>query len=218
MDERPWTIIATKDALMVGLGRPKMGAATISQNGELTHITLDSDSPVTTGIDSVNGALFGHANGDLTTPGGKIFSGKNQSLNVICVSDSGAITLGNNNDITHLNSTFEQVWQVQGESVTAYSNGIVVDGCATVWTGYQDNLNGLLKVLSQENGSEISAMSCGKINSIVSNGKRVAVGDDKGELFVWEDDLFNRRLNSTDEEEDDTRRSMRDRLKALRKR
>ena len=218
MDERPWTIIATKDALMVGLGRPKMGAATISQNGELTHIALDSDSPVTTGIDSVNGALFGHANGDLTTPDGKIFSGKNQSLNVICVSDSGAITLGNNNDITHLNSTFEQVWQVQGESVTAYSNGIVVDGCATVWTGYQDNLNGLLKVLSQENGSEISAMSCGKINSIVSNGKRVAVGDDKGELFVWEDDLFNRRLNSTDEEEDDTRRSMRDRLKALRKR
>ena len=93
-----------------------------------------------------------------------------------------------------------------------------MDGCATVWTGYQDNLNGLLKVLSQENGSEISAMSCGKINSIVSNGKRVAVGDDKGELFVWEDDLFNRRLNSTDEEEDDTRRSMRDRLKALRKR
>ncbi|MCH2648973.1 MAG: hypothetical protein MKZ57_04055, partial [Candidatus Poseidoniaceae archaeon] len=151
-------------------------------------------------------------------PDGKIFSGKNQSLNVICVSDSGAITLGNNNDITHLNSTFEKVWQVQGESVTAYSNGIVVDGCATVWTGYQDNLNGLLKVLSQENGSEISAMSCGKINSIVSNGKRVAVGDDKGELFVWEDDLFNRRLNSTDEEEDDTRRSMRDRLKALRKR
>ena len=25
MDERPWTIIATEDALMVGLGRPKMG-------------------------------------------------------------------------------------------------------------------------------------------------------------------------------------------------
>ena len=46
----------------------------------------------------------------------------------------------------------------------------------------------------------------------------VVLGDDKGELFVWEDDLFNRRLNSTNEEEDDTRRSMRDRLKALRKR
>ncbi len=218
MDERPWTIIATEDALMVGLGRPKTGAATISQNGEVTHIELDSESPVTTGIDSVHGVLFGHANGDLTTTSGKIFSGNNQSLNAICVSDSGAITLGNNNDITHLNSAFEQVWQVQQESITAYSNGIVVDGCATVWTGYQDNLNGLLKVLSQDDGSEISSMNCGKINSIVANGKRVVVGDDLGELFVWEDDLFNRRLNSTNEEEDESRRSMRDRLKALRKR
>ena len=139
-------------------------------------------------------------------------------MNAICVSDSGAITLGNNDDITHLNPAFEQVWQVQSESITAYSNGIVVDGFATVWTGCQDNLNGLLKVLSQDDGSEISSMNCGKINSIVSNGKRVVVGDDKGELFVWEDDLFNRRLNSTNEEEDDSRRSMRDRLKALRKR
>jgi hypothetical protein len=84
--------------------------------------------------------------------------------------------------------------------------------------GYQDNLNGLLKVLSQDDGSEISSMNCGKINSIVANGKRVVVGDDLGELFVWEDDLFNRRLNSTNEEEDESRRSMRERLKALRKR
>ena len=82
--------------------------------------------------------------------------------------------------------------------------------------GCQDNLNGLLKVLSQDDGSEISSMNCGKINSIVSNGKRIVVGDDKGELFVWEDDLFNRRLNSTNEEEAESRRSMRD--QALRKR
>ena len=55
-------------------------------------------------------------------------------------------------------------------------------------------------MLSQDDGSEISSMNCGKINSIVANGKRVVVGDDLGELFVWEDDLFNRRLNSTNEE------------------
>ena len=42
----------------------------------MTHIELDSESPVTTGINSVNGVLFGHANGDLTTTTGKIFSEK----------------------------------------------------------------------------------------------------------------------------------------------
>ena len=62
-------------------------------------------------------------------------------------------------------------------------------------------------------------MSCGKITSINSNGKMIAVGDEKGELFVWQDEMFNRRLISEESNEDDERRqSMRERLKALRNR
>ena len=56
-------------------------------------------------------------------------------------------------------------------------------------------------------------------NTIISNGKRVVVGDEFGEVYVWEEDLFNRRVSSEQPEEDDARRqTMRERLNALRKR
>jgi hypothetical protein len=62
-------------------------------------------------------------------------------------------------------------------------------------------------------------MVCGKVNCIHSNGNRIAVGDEKGDLFVWEDEMFNRRLTSNVVDDNDERReSMRERLKSLRKR
>ena len=66
MDERPWTMIVSSDQLLVGLGRPKMGAGIVENDGTLTYLALESTSPVTTGTDSIEGAIFGHANGDLT--------------------------------------------------------------------------------------------------------------------------------------------------------
>ena len=45
----------------------------------------------------------------------------------------------------------------------------------------------------------------------------IAAGDEKGELFVWQDEMFNRRLTSEESNDNDERRqSMRERLKALR--
>ena len=72
-------------------------------------------------------------------------------------------------------------------------------------------------MLLQEGGQLVSAMNCGKITSINSNGRMVAVGDEEGELFVWQDEMFNRRLISDEPDENDERRqSMRERLKVLR--
>ena len=52
MDERPWTMVVSNNQVILGLGRPMMGAAIVDNNGALTYQTLDQ-SPVTTGIDSV---------------------------------------------------------------------------------------------------------------------------------------------------------------------
>ena len=47
----------------------------------------------------------------------------------------------------------------------------------------------------------------------------IVVGDEQGELFVWQDEMFRRRLTSTESNDNDEhRQTMRDRLKALRKR
>ena len=62
-------------------------------------------------------------------------------------------------------------------------------------------------------------MECATINSIASSGNMVVVGDEQGELFVWQDEMFRRRLSSSESNDNDVhRQTMRDRLKALRKR
>ena len=105
------------------------------------------------------------------------------------------------------------------DPISTISSGIIVDGNFTIWAGTLNGSDGLLKVLSQSSGKLISSMSCAKVTAINSNGKMIAVGDEKGELFVWQDEMFNRRLVSNEStENDEQRQSMRERLKALRRR
>ena len=62
-------------------------------------------------------------------------------------------------------------------------------------------------------------MSCSKISNIVASGNRVVVGNEAGEVLVWDADMLNRRLEGDiDPAQDDRKRAMRDRLKALKKR
>ena len=62
-------------------------------------------------------------------------------------------------------------------------------------------------------------MSCSKISNIVSSSNRVVVGNEAGEILVWDAEMLNRRLESEiDIDQDDHKKAMRDRLKALKKR
>ena len=77
----------------------------------------------------------------------------------------------------------------------------------------------MLRVTSLTDDKDIASMRIGKINTIISNSKRVVVGDEFGEVYVWEEDLFNRRVSSDQPDEDHVRRqTMRERLNALKKR
>ena len=219
MDERPWTMIVSSNQLLLGLGRPKMGAAIVENDGSLTYLALESTSPVTTGTDSIKGAIFGHANGDLTTSNHKVLSGLGVSISVICATDGKFITVGRDTELLTLNSNFEPQWSADVGTISTISCGFLVNNNPTIWAGIQDGIDGLLKVIRQDDNETISTMVCGKINCIDSNGTRIAVGDEKGELFVWQDEMFNRRLTSNVVNDNDERReSLRERLKSLRKR
>tara|TARA_B100000614_G_scaffold58806_1_gene52000 strand:+ start:495 stop:1565 length:1071 start_codon:yes stop_codon:yes gene_type:complete len=219
MDERPWAIVVSNGQVILGLGRPKMGAAIVDNDGNLTHLTLESKSPVTTGVDTTNGVVFGHANGELTSTDGKLWSGSGESISTICAIDDKHFTISQDKAVITLNSDFEQKWIEVMDPISTISSGIIVDGNFTIWAGTLNGSDGLLKVLSQSSGKLISSMSCAKVTAINSNGKMIAVGDEKGELFVWQDEMFNRRLVSNEStENDEQRQSMRERLKALRRR
>ena len=219
MDERPWTMIVSSDQLLVGLGRPKMGAGIVENDGSLTYLALESTSPVTTGINSIQGAIFGHANGDLTTSNHKVLSGQGVSISVICAADGKFIAVGMDNGLLTLSSNFEPQWSSEVGPISTISSGFLVENKPTIWAGVRDGNDGSLKVIRQDDGETISSMVCGKVNCIDSNGTRIAVGDEKGDLFVWQDEMFNRRLTSNLVDDNDERReSMRERLKSLRKR
>lgn len=217
--ERPWTLNIHNEVLYLGLGRPKMGYAKVSEDGELNHYSLESDSPVTSAVLTGDGVLFGHANGDLTNLDGYKFSGSGVSIGQICLTSNHSVIFSDNQQIVQLNEGFSELSRLTVGTVTALSAGIYVAGKQTLWVGIQDGNSGLLRVISLTDNIDIASMRVGKINTIISNGKRVVVGDEFGEVYVWEEDLFNRRVNSEQSEEDDARRqTMRDRLNALRKR
>ena len=219
LDERPWVILGTKDKLFVGLGRPKMGAAVVNDDGSLEYLTLESDSPVTAGTESSSGVVFGHSNGDLTKPSEPVRSGNGQSISAICSSKEGALVVCDASQVTKLNSSNQIEWAIDVIGLSAVAKGFPIEGNQSVWLGIQDGINGILHVISQADGAIISTMHCGKINCITGNANRVALGDEKGDIFVWEDAMLNRRFGDDANVEDDGhRQSMRDKLKALRKR
>lgn len=66
MDERPWTMLTHDASLWIGLGRPKCGFATVSEDGSLTHIQGPVDSPITCGTAGKTNLFFGHADGTVS--------------------------------------------------------------------------------------------------------------------------------------------------------
>ena len=122
-------------------------------------------------------------------------------------------------NITQLGTDYQQSLQVSVGNITAISNGIIVNDSPTIWCGIQDINKGLLKVISLTDGNELASMQAAKISVITANTDRVVIGDEQGEVYVWEQAMLNRRFNSASVDDDDERRQqMRERLNALRKR
>ena len=123
-------------------------------------------------------------------------------------------------DRSHLAADFSPVWEVELSSITALSRGLIIGGHETIWLGHARGTEYELRVISQQSGEQISAMSCGKLTSIISDDNRVIAGDENGEIYVWERGMFNRRLTdlSSELEQDEKRALMRDKLNKLRKR
>ena len=218
--ERPWALVNDSRKLFLGLGRPRTGVVEVATTGEMKHSPLPSTSPVTTGVETAGGPLFGHANGDLTTLQDRVFDGDGSSISSVSCGSDNSITLCCNNKLSHLAADFSPVWEVELSSITALSRGLIIGGHETIWLGHARGTEYELRVISQQSGEQISAMSCGKLTSIISDDNRVIAGDENGEIYVWERGMFNRRLAdlSSELEQDEKRVLMRDKLNKLRKR
>ena len=66
---------------------------------------------------------------------------------------------------------------------------------------------------------ELSAVNLENCAIIAASNNRVVVGNEAGEILVWDAEMLNRRLDKDiDVAQDDHKKAMRDRIKALKKR
>ena len=219
MDERPWTIFSDDNTVIIGLGRPKMGIATINQEGEINHQQLASNSPVTFGKLIGSKPVFGHANGDVSSIDGKITSIEGESIEEALTDNQENLVIVTECSINCLTNENSQLWSMKNIQSSGQAIGFEINNIESFWYAQTDGLNGQLKIIYCDSGQQIAAMSCSKISNIVSSSNRVVVGNEAGEILVWDAEMLNRRLESeVDIDQDERKKALRDRLKALKKR
>ena len=219
MDERPWTIFSYDNTVIIGLGRPKMGIATINQEGEINHQQLASNSPVTFGKLIGSKPVFGHANGDVSSIDGKITSIEGESIEEALTDNQENLVIVTECSINCLTNENSQLWSMKNIQPSGQAIGFEINNIESFWYAQTDGLNGQLKIIYCDSGQQIAAMSCSKISNIVSSSNRVVVGNEAGEILVWDAEMLNRRLESeVDIDQDERKKALRDRLKALKKR
>ena len=219
IDERPWTIFSDDNTVIIGLGRPKMGIATINQEGEINHQQLTSNSPVTFGKLIGSKPVFGHANGDVSSIDGKITSIEGESIEEALTDNQENLVIVTERSINCLTNENSQLWSMKNIQPSGQAIGFEINNIQSFWYAQTDGLNGQLKIIYCDSGQQIAAMSCSKISNIVSSSNRVVVGNEAGEILVWDAEMLNRRLESeVDIDQDDRKKALRDRLKALKKR
>lgn len=219
MDERPWSIFSDSNAVIIGLGRPKMGIAMINQGGEINYQQLASNSPVTFGKLIGNKPVFGHANGDVSSINGKITSIGEESIEGVLTDNQENLIIVAERSINCLTNDNSQLWSMKNIQPSGQAIGFEINNTQSFWYAHSDGLNGQLKIIYCDSGQQIAAMSCSKISNIVSSSNRVVVGNEAGEILVWDAEMLNRRLESEiDIDQDDHKKALRDRIKALKKR
>jgi len=204
MDERPWFVQSTKD-LIFGLGRPKCGLLI-----DDAHHELSSNSPVTCGASSPDNALFGHADGTISSIDGTIAKEESSIESLVCTNDGFIAALESGVLISRgLDAT--EIWRNEGAQITTQSIGFN----NLHWCGRSQVNSGIIEVRSIA-GEIIAKTNTTRPRVSAAIENRVAIGFEDGQILVWEMELFERRSNEKSTETDGRRSAMAAKLRSLR--
>ena len=216
MDERPWVLVEHKSKLWLGLGRPKCGFSSIDQDGELTHHSADTDSPITCGASFEKSMLFGHANGAISNLKGVTLVTEASSVEHLVATPSGHIAALEHGELICRKGN-KEVWHARGDAITVQHASFEYKKSRTHWSGRWSGSQGCVEVRDSETGSMLVSSPSSRCESMATNNQRIALGFDNGEVCIWEQDMFERRMsNENSEEKKDERKSaLQDKLRAL---
>ena len=206
MDERPWFLHSNKN-LILALGRPRCG---LLVDGE--HRELPSTSPVMCGLSGRENILFGHADGTVSSFNGDQICKESTSIESMTCIEQGFVAALDNGDLVARTPSSDQIWTASGPQVTTQVAGF--DDMH--WCGRWDSIRGYLEVRSSSGKLIVSTeTSRSRVSDYSEN--RIAFGFEDGQILVWERELFQRRSNQENGEENSRNSALAARLRSLRK-
>lgn len=219
MDERPWVILEHHSQLWLGLGRPMCGFSSIDGDGIISHISTETDSPITSGSKTANSLFFGHANGVVSNHDGVTVYSEESAIEHLFAFEDGYIAALENGILLRRNDTAE-AWSSPGDTITTQRCGFAYNKSQTHWAGRWSGSQGCLEVRDAATGQILISSQSSRCESIASNSNRLAVGFDNGDICLWERSMFERRMKNGNksEKKDERKSALQDKLRALRDR
>ncbi|MBA88453.1 MAG: hypothetical protein CMB16_04210 [Euryarchaeota archaeon] len=205
IDEKPWYIYSGKE-LILGLGRPRCGAIFDSE-----HRVLATNSPVTCGVASKSGVIFGHADGTMSNEFGEELIRFQTSIESISFLDGMAVAM-ENGDLVFLGKDNKKLWDTKGNIVSTHTLGF--DNLH--WCGRWNGLSGTIEVRAMD-GKKISELETSRPRTSCAIEDRVVFGFESGEVILWEKSLFIRRRDSNTTHEESHNSDLAAKLRSLRK-
>ena len=222
MDERPWTMLDHQGSVWLGLGRPKCGFATIDSDGALVYQKGGVDSPITSGSEFDERLLFGHANGNVSTPSSETIIMRDHGIESLDCFEHGWALADESGSVCLYDEQGNELWCLEGDAVEAHRRGFDSNGKATHWIARWSGVSGSLVAVDGDTGVELASSTDLHPRFIDVKQHRVIVGCENGDVHVWERGVFDRRLgqkeDSMPEQKDARRTALQDKLRKLRDR
>ena len=215
MDERPWTLHPYNQGAIAGLGRPLNGYLLLDANGNILEQNKDWESPT---ICSTNGKnpVFGLADGSVRSLDGMTVHTMQSAISNIVENASGYVLADDFGLVEFFDDSVR--WKSNGNEVVALSLGFDIDGTGSCWVARWNGSQGEVIVHSMNDGEQIASFKGQRVHDMAYNGRRIAMGCENGQVFVWEKGLLQRRMEQPNQQENNASRSaMFEKLRALRK-
>ena len=215
MAERPWTLHTYNNGAIAGLGRPMNGYLVLDENGNILEQNKDWGSPTICSTDGEN-PVFGLADGSVCSLDGAQVHAMDSAISNIVAKREIMLLADDQGRVVLLNDSKQ--WEANGNDVVAISFGFEINNHDSCWLARWNGSQGALSVHSVESGVELASLHGHRIHDIAFNGNRLAAGFENGQVYVWEKDLFQRRLNQPPQASNDAgRNAMFEKLRSLRK-
>lgn len=216
LGSKPWSFDVTNNGLYLGLSRPLCGYARLIEGKEIEYYKLENKSPITTGISDEDTIFLGHGDGNVSIIGNDIKEWKNKDASPVKnLQYIKGILIGLETGKIYSENDWEIDLKMELDIIsTAPSNDSIDYLWASTW-------NGKTNIFSIDNNSgniEFKIEHPSRVRKIICFDQFVALGDSKGEIFLIENDVLQRRLKSKPEDIkiDEKRALLRERLRRLR--